>query len=141
MREINWIHIIDNKGAPIFVYENYIQGKRENNYALLSHFLYALKTVASKLRENEVKVMLIGKRKFFLIKDNVYNFVFILKSDINAEPEDINPILKEIKKAFIDKLDDELVLNIEERNKIISSFKEDLKRILRIESNIETFLK
>ena len=52
--DINWLHIIDDKGSPIYTYESYAQGTKESNFALLSHLLFGLKSVALGINNDEI---------------------------------------------------------------------------------------
>ncbi|MFX1273605.1 MAG: hypothetical protein ACFFBP_11555 [Promethearchaeota archaeon] len=140
MDEIIWIYIIDKSGATIFSYENYIKGTSQVNHALLSHFIHALQSVANNIKEDEIKEVLIDKNKFFLIKEKLTNFLFILKTKLNTESEIINPILKKIKDMFIERFAGHFTLPIQEKVKILKSFKEDVKRIIEGKNNVSSLI-
>ena len=95
MDEIFWIYIIDKSVATIFSYKNYVKGAQVNR-ALLSHFIYALQSIARNIEEDEIKEVDIDKNKFFLIKENLTSFLFIIKTKPNAKFEIIKTILQKI---------------------------------------------
>ncbi len=130
MDEIIWIHIIDGSGANIFSYENYIKGTSEVNLTLLSHFIYALRAVAKNMEVDEIKEVDIDKNKFFLIKEKLTNFLFIIKTKPKAKTEIITPILRKIKEKFVEKFTGHFTLPIQDKIQLLKSFKEDVKRII-----------
>ncbi|MFX1411678.1 MAG: hypothetical protein ACFFA6_15110 [Promethearchaeota archaeon] len=130
MNEIVWIYIIDSSGATIFSYNNYVQGNSEVDSALLSHFVYALLSVAKNIGEDEIKKVAIDKNKFFLIKEKLTSYIFILKTKPNAKFEIIEPILKKIKKRFIEKFTGHFTLPVQDKLKLLKSFEQDVKRII-----------
>lgn len=139
MNEINWIYIIDQSGATIFSYENHIQGSGNSNLALLSHFLYALKSIAKSLSEDEIRSIEMGNNRFFLCKEKVSNYLFILKSDRNSESIIITPILKQIKQKFLERFEGYFQLFIEDKIELLNAFREDVKTILSHKSNVQKF--
>jgi len=130
MDEIVWIYIIDSSGATIFSYENYVQGTSEVNLTLLSHFIYALQSVAKNIEEDEIKEVDIDKNKFFLIKEKLTSYLFIIKTKPNAKSEIIKLILKKIKEKFIEKFTGHFTLPVQDKIKLLKSFKEDVKKII-----------
>ncbi|MFW9880640.1 MAG: hypothetical protein ACFFG0_46825 [Candidatus Thorarchaeota archaeon] len=130
MKKIIWIYIIDSSGATIFSYDNYVKGNSEVNHTLLSHFIYALQSVAKNIGEDETKEVEINKNKFFLIKEKLTSYLFIIKTKLNAKPENINPILKKIKEKFVEKFTGHFTLPIQDKIKLLQSFKEDVKNII-----------
>ena len=93
MNKIYWIYIIDNTGATIFSYEQSIQGTSKINSTLLSHFIYALQSVAKNLEVDEIKAVDIGNNKFFITKEKLTSYLFIIKTSTDIESKRINPIL------------------------------------------------
>ncbi|MFW9876086.1 MAG: hypothetical protein ACFFG0_23530 [Candidatus Thorarchaeota archaeon] len=140
MDEIIWIYIIDNSGATVFSYENYIKGASQVNHTLLSHFIHALQSVAKNIEEDEIKYVFIDKNKFFLIKEKLTSFLFIIKTKPNAKAEIINPILKKIKNKFVDRFTGHFTLPIQDKIKILQSFKEDVKKIIEGKSQLLSFI-
>ncbi|MFX1310419.1 MAG: hypothetical protein ACFE8C_12020 [Promethearchaeota archaeon] len=130
MDEIVWIYIIDSSGATIFSYENYIQGNSEVNHILLSHFVYALQSVAKNLEVDMIKEVDIDKNKFFLIKEKLTSYLFIIKTKPNAKSEIIKPILIKIKEKFVEKFTGHFTLPVQDKLKLLKSFKEDVKKII-----------
>lgn len=140
MREIIWIYIIDNSGATIFSYENYIKGSTQVNNTLLAHFIHALQSVAKNIEEDEVKEVLIDKNKFFLIKEKLTSFLFIIKTKPDAKSAIINPILKKIKERFVKRFTGHFTLPVQEKIKILQSFKEDVKRIIEGKNQLASLI-
>jgi hypothetical protein len=130
MKEIIWIYIIDSSGATIFGYDNYVKGNSEVNHTLLSHFIYALQSVAKNMGEDETKEVEINKNRFFLIKEKLTSYLFIIKTKLNAKSEVISPILNKIKEKFVEKFTGHFTLPVQDKIELLRSFKEDVKRII-----------
>jgi len=139
MNMIHWIYIIDQSGASIFSYENHVQGSGNGNLSLLSHFLFALQSIAKTLKENEIRSVEMSNNRFFICKEKMTDYVFILKTNRDADSEVIKPILKEIKEKFIYKFTGHLKLVLEDKIELLNSFKQDVKAILQQNSNIQKF--
>lgn len=139
MNEINWIYIIDQSGANIFSYQNHVQGGGNGNLALLSHFLFALQSIAKTLKENEIRGVEIGNNRFFLCKEKMSNYLFILKTNRDADSLVIKPILQEVKEKFLEKFTGHFKLVIEDKIELLNAFREDVKAILKQKSNIQKF--
>ena len=140
MDEIYWIYILDGIGKTIFSYENHVQGSSTANTALLSHLIYALQSITKDIREDQIKGVEMGNNKFFLTKEKMTSFLFILKTHREANSEVINPILNEIKSKFVEKFTGHFSIAVNEKIEILNSFREDIKEIFKRESNIEKFL-
>ena len=140
MHEIIWIYIIDSSGATIFGYDNYVKGNSEVNHTLLSHFIYALQSVAKNMGEDETKEVEINKNKFFLIKEKLTNYLFIIKTKLNAKSEVISPILTKIKEKFVEKFTGHFTLPVQDKIKLLRSFKEDVKRIIEGKNHLSSLI-
>jgi len=130
MNEIIWIYIIDNSGATIFSYDNYVNKNSDVNHSVLTHFVHALQSVAKNIQEDEIKVVSIDRNKFFLIKEKITNYLFIIKAKPNTKSELIDPILRKIKNKFVEKFTGHFTLAVQEKITLLKSFKEDIKRII-----------
>ncbi len=131
---IDWIHIIDEKGTPVIVFENYKQGRTNVNEALLSNLLVGLKSIAAGLTYDEIKIVNIGNKKFYMMKEEQTDYTFIFKVDIQKKFESAIPFLKEVKELFVNKYLKVLKNKpIREKEKYYESIKEDIKNILNME--------
>ncbi|MFX1313825.1 MAG: hypothetical protein ACFFHD_14640 [Promethearchaeota archaeon] len=130
MDKIIWIYIIDRSGATIFSYEPYIKGNSEVNITLLSHFIHALQAVAKNMKYDEIKEVNIDKNRFFLIKEKLTNFLFIIKTKPKTQSEIISSTLTKIKEKFVEKFTGHFTLPVQDKIKLLKSFKEDVKRII-----------
>jgi len=140
MDEIYWIFINDSSGKTLFSYENYIQGSSTVNTALLSHLIYALQSISKDIGEDQIKGVEMGNNKFFLTKEKLTKYLFILKTHRDANSEVINPILNEIKTKFVEKFTGHFSIDVDKKIEILKSFREDIKEILKQKTNLETFL-
>ncbi len=140
MDEIYWLFIVDNIGKTIFSYENHIQGTSTANTALLSHLLYALQTISKDIKEDQVKGVEMGNDKFFLTKEKLTSYLFIIKTHRDADSEVINPILNEIKTKFVEKFTGQFSIDVDKKIEILNSFREDIKEIFKRKTNLEKFL-
>jgi hypothetical protein len=139
MSKIDWIYVIDDTGATIFSYEIHIQGSGNISQALLSHFLFALQSIAKDLKDNEMKSVEMGNNKFLLSKEKSINYLFILKSNRDVNPQIIEPLMKQIQDTFVKKFYGYKNLFVDEKIELLNSFKEDIRAILKQKSNIEKF--
>jgi len=140
MERIYWLYIIDPKGVTIFSYQTAIQGSSEINSTLLSHFIYALQAVAKNLEEDEIKGVDIGNNKFFITKEKLTSYLFIIKAKANAEARILNPILKNIKDEFVRRFIGHFSLDVHEKVKIIKSFEEYVKELFEGKRNINNLI-
>lgn len=139
MSKIDWIYVIDDTGATIFSYEIHIQGSGNISHALLSHFIFALKSIAKDLKDNEIKSVEMSNNKFLLSKQKSTQYLFILKSNRDANLQIIEPLMKQIQEAFVKKFYGYKTLFVDEKIELLNSFKEDIREILQQKSNIEKF--
>jgi len=140
MERIYWLFIIDTSGATIFSYENPIQGTSSINSTLLSHFIYALQSVAENLEEDEIKGVDIGNNKFFITKEKLTSYLFIIKTITNTEARKINPILKNFENEFVRRFTGHFSLDVDEKVKILKSFEEYVKDVFEGKSNITSLI-
>ncbi|MFX1339389.1 MAG: hypothetical protein ACFFDK_12325 [Promethearchaeota archaeon] len=141
MERIYWLYIIDPKGATLFSYQNAIYGSSKINSTLLSHFIYALQSVAKNLEEDEIKGVDIGNDKFFITKEKLTSYLFIMKTKTTAEAKIINPILKNIENEFVKRFTGHFTLDIDEKVKILKSFEQYVKGVFEGKSNINSLIK
>ena len=141
LKEILCIYIIDDKGTPILIHENYIQGLGNADHALLSDFINALQSFAKEFGEEETRMIELSDAKIYSTKDKLMNYYFIIKSDINAKNKKMFDILNKIKNLFIDKFIGQLTSSEEKKKQIMVSFKDDLNKFLEPIDNIKGFLK
>lgn len=132
MMDINWIHIIDDKGCPIYIYESYAQGTKESNWALLSHLLFGLKSVALGINNDDIKTVQMGNNKYFMVKDNRTNFIFILKTQIEVNSDEIIPILNKVREIFVKKYSNYINKSYDERKTTLESFKDVIWKMLNL---------
>jgi len=145
MDDIIWIYIIDKSGTTVFSYDNYTQGTSDVNHTLLSHFILALQSIVKNIEEEEIKEVNIDKNNFYLIKEKLTGFLFIIKTKPNAKSEIVESILKKIKGKFVERFTGHFTLPVQDKIKLLNSFKEDVKRIIEGKNHLvdltETFSK
>ncbi|HEY0087762.1 MAG TPA: hypothetical protein VGB37_02900 [Candidatus Lokiarchaeia archaeon] len=129
-KEIQNIYILDSTGKPIFISENYVQGTGEIDHGLLSNFITAIQSFASELGEKEVMVIELGNGTIYSVKDNKYQIQFVLKCQKEANAKKMFKILTDIKDLFFEKFSSYIEIGVGDRGKIISSFVNDLHKML-----------
>jgi hypothetical protein len=139
MDEIYWIYIIDDTGKTLFSHENYIQGSSTENLSLLTHLIHSLQLISKDIKEDEIKGVEMGNTKFFLTQHKLTSYLFIIKTHRDANSEVINPILNEIKTKFVEKFTGHFSIDVEQKIKILKSFREDIKEILNKKSDSDQF--
>lgn len=130
LKEILCIYIIDDKGTPILIRENYIQGSGDAKHALLSDFVSALQSLAQEFGEDETRVIELSDAKILSTKDKLTNYSFIIKCDTNSKNKKIFGILNQIKNIFIEKFTGYLASTDEIKKKIMLSFERELNEVI-----------
>ena len=139
--QINWIYIVDDTGSPIFIYESYIQGAQQNNFALLSHLLTGIMTVAAQVKDNEVKDLIMGANRYFITKIATLNYSFIIKSVKEVDSQEVSQFLNKIKKRFVENYADKMNLTILEKRKVFDKFMHEIKNMLDLGIDYEKLFK
>lgn len=140
MEGIYWLYIIDSKGATIFSYQKAIHGTSQINSTLLSHFIYALQSVAETLEEDEIKEVDIGNNKFFIAKDKLTSYLLIIKTKTDAESKILTSILKNIKKEFIRRFTGHFSLDVDKKIEILKSFEKYVTEIFEGKSGADKLI-
>lgn len=130
IKEIQCIYIIDNMGKPIFIQENYVQGSGNPEHALLSDFISALQSFAKEFGEEETRIVELSDAKIYSIRDKILDYLFIMKCNVNSKNKKMFEILSKIKNLFINKFLGSLILSEDEKKIIMSSFEEELNKLL-----------
>ncbi|MFX1338562.1 MAG: hypothetical protein ACFFDK_08120 [Promethearchaeota archaeon] len=130
IKDILCIYILDEKGTPIFIRENYVQGSGDANHALLSDFVSALQSLAQEFGEDETRVIELSDSKILSTRDKITNYSFIIKSEIKSKNKKIFGILNQIKNIFIEKFTGHLASSVEVKKKIMLSFEEAINEII-----------
>ena len=86
--------------------------------------------IASKIGEEEVKIIELGNNKFFVSKDNMTGISFVLKCEKGVKPKKINQILKDIKNVFIGEFTGNFNSTQIEKVRIMKSFMNSLFEII-----------
>ena len=142
IKEILCIYIINDKGTPIFIRENYIQGSGDANHALLSDFITALQSFAREFGEKETRIVELSDAKILSTMDYITNYLFILKCDINSKNKKMFGILYKIKNLFIEKFTGYLASSEDKKKEIMISFELALNEVLaEPASTLSGFLK
>ncbi|MBD3255710.1 MAG: hypothetical protein GF383_11505 [Candidatus Lokiarchaeota archaeon] len=140
MNKVEWIYIFSETGNPIFKYENFKSDKEEENHTILSHFLYGLKSTALNLKDNEIKMMEMRNNKYFLSKDTQHGLIFMLKSILKTDHEEIGNMLMEIKNRFINIYANKWYVDIDKKKELLDTLEEDVIKIINPQNRIESFL-
>ena len=140
MNGIFWIYIIDNTGATIFSYQNPIQGTSGINSTLLSHFIHAFQSVAKNLEDDEIRGVDIGNNKFFITKEKLTSYLFIIKTSTDIESKRINPILKNIRNKFVELFTGHFSLDLYEKVEILKSFEDYVKKIIEGKTHVNNLI-
>jgi len=142
IKEILCIYIINDKGTPIFIRENYIQGSGDANHALLSDFITALQSFAREFGEKETRIVELSDAKILSTMDYITNYLFILKCDVNSKNKKMFGILNQIKNLFIEKFTGFLASNENKKKEIMLLFELALNELLtELKDSLSEFLK
>ncbi|NVM35579.1 MAG: hypothetical protein HWN81_08275 [Candidatus Lokiarchaeota archaeon] len=130
MSNISSIYVIDNMETPIFTLENHKQGSNAVSKALMSHFIYSLQSIASKMENDEGRVIKIGNKNYFIIKDTIINFKYIIEYSNENAFDQISLILNKVKNKFIKRFEGKLDLPISMKIELVALLKEDILEII-----------
>ena len=130
MSNISSIYVIDNKETPIFTLEIHKQGSNAINKTLLSHFIYSLQSIASKMESDEGRVIKIGNENYFIIKDSIINFRYIIEYGNETTFDQISLILNKIKQKFIESFEGKLDLPVSMKIELVASLREHILNII-----------
>jgi len=130
MSNISSIYVIDNMETPIFTLENHKQGSNEVSKALMSRFIYSLQNVASQMESDEGRVIKIGNKNYFIIKDSIINFKYIIEYSNEYTFNQISLILNKVKNKFIERFEGKLNLPISMKIELVALLKEDILEII-----------
>ena len=130
MSNISSIYVIDNKETPIFTLENHKQGSNAVSKALMSHFIYSLQSIAYQIESDEGRVIKIGNKNYFIIKDTIINFKYIIEYSNEYTFNQISLILNKIKNKFIERFEGKLNLPIPKKIELVALLKEDILEII-----------
>ena len=136
MTKISWIYVIDNRGVPVFLYECYSQGAKDNNHALISRFLSQLQLLVTNLEINEIKEIKIQNYTYYITQDEETQYIFIIKPEIDAIPEKIILFLREIKILFFNKYSKHVNKSTEETRRQLKRFKDDVWKLIELDLDI-----
>ena len=140
MNEINSMYIINYAGDLIFWQENISQSAKKIDQEYLSNILSTLEMIASKIGEEEVKIIELGNNKFFISKDNMTGISFVLKCEKGVKPKKINQILKDIKNIFIGKFTGNFNSSQIEKVRIMKSFMNSLFEIIGEAKKVQYYI-
>ena len=140
MNEINSMYIINYAGDLIFWQENISQSAKKIDQEYLSNILSTLEMIASKIGEEEVKIIELGNNKFFVSKDNLTGISFVLKCEKGVKPKKINQILKDIKNIFIGKFTGNFNSSQIEKVRIMKSFMNSLFEIIGEAKKVQYYI-
>lgn len=131
MNTIYWLYIIDETGTIIDRFEN--QEEDGSSSAELSHLLSALLSTAKTLKHNEIRSILTpySNNRFFLCKDKMFNNLFVMKTNRDADTQVLSPILKDIMIKFVQTITTYITPDFEGPFKRFNSFRKYVKNIIK----------
>jgi len=124
MSNIRSIYVIDNKEIPIFTLEIHKQGSNAINKILLSHFIYSLQSIASQIESDEGRVIKIGNENYFIIKDSIINFKYIIEYSTETTFDQVSLVLNKIRQKFIESFEGKLDLPVSMKIELVALIKE-----------------
>jgi len=126
MSNISSIYVIDNMKTPIFTLETHKQGSNAVSKTLMSRFIDSLQSIASQMENDEGRVIKIGNTNYFIIKDTIINFKYIIEYSNENTFDQISLILNKVKNKFIERFEGKLDLPISMKIELVASLKEDI---------------
>ncbi|TKJ23075.1 MAG: hypothetical protein CEE43_04995 [Promethearchaeota archaeon Loki_b32] len=112
--------------TPIFTLENHKQGSNAVSKTLMSRFIDSLQSIASQIENDEGRVIKIGNKNYFIIKDTIINFKYIIEYSNENTFDQISLILNKVKNKFIERFEGKLDLPISMKIDLVALLKEDI---------------
>ena len=140
MNEINSLYIINYAGDLIFWQENLSQNAKKIDQEYLSNILSTLEMIASQIGEEEVKIIELGRNKFFVSRDNMTGISFVIKCEKGVTPKKINQLLKDIKNIFIGEFTGNFNATQIEKVRIMKSFMNSLFEIIGEAKKVQYYI-
>jgi len=140
MNEINSLYIINYAGDLIFWQENLSQNAKKIDQEYLSNILSTLEMIASQIGEEEVKIIELGRNKFFVSRDNMTGISFVIKCEKGVKPKKINQLLKDIKNIFIGEFTGNFNATQIEKVRIMKSFMNSLFEIIGEAKKVQYYI-
>jgi len=143
IKEIHRIYIIDKVAKVFYLRESYIPDSDSApvDHALLSRFVGALESFTTELGEEKTKIINLGDEKIFVIKDKITAYRFVLCCEMNSKPKKMFKILNSIMNTFITQFTGKFSANKEEKKKAMNSFVEEINKLLKPKSTIESLFR
>ena len=135
MNIIHWVHILDNKGSTFFNLETQEQESAGPTSPLMSRLIFSLQSIAKDLEVNVVQSVEMGNNRFFLCKEQKANYLFILKTNRDADAGVITPVIEEIISKYHERFLGFDGFNINDKIKRLNSLSNDVKQIISIKSD------
>jgi len=129
MKEIKWLYLLDNRGAPIIIYKNEEQETTSPNISILSHFLFGLK-INSHDQDDDVKFIEIENDRYYLIEDISIDSTFIMKTFWLSDKDKIVSLMKEIKSTYSKYFVDKTNIDFQKKQEIFILFREDVSQLI-----------
>ena len=130
MKEIKWLYLLDNRGAPILIYKNEDQETLSTSISILSHFLFGLK-LNSRDQEDDIKFVEIENDRYYLIEDINIDSTFIMKTFWLSDKDKIVSLMKEIKSTYSKYFGDKSNIDFQKKQEIFVSFREEISRLIQ----------
>jgi len=140
MNKIISLYIINYAGNLIFWQENVSQNAKKIDQEYLSNILSTLEMIASKIGEEEVKIIELGKKSHFISKDNMTGISFVLKCEKGVKAKKINQMLREIKNIFIGEFTGNFNATQIEKVRIMKSFMNSLFEIIGEAKKVQYYI-
>ena len=129
MKEIKWVYLLDNRGAPVLIYKNEEQEKFAPNISILSHFLFGLK-INSHDQEDDIKFVEIENDRYYLIEDINIDSTFIMKTFWLNDKDKIVSLMKEIRSIYSKYFGDKTNIDFQKKQEIFILFREDVSQLI-----------
>ena len=140
MNEINSLYIINYAGDLIFWQENLSQNAKKIDQEYLSNILSTLEMIASQIGEEEVKIIELGRNKFFVSRDNMTGISFVIRCEKGVKAKKINQMLREIKNIFIEEFTGNFNATQIEKVRIMKSFMNSLFEIIGEAKKVQYYI-
>ena len=129
MNEIDWLYLLDNRGAPILIYKNIKQETLTPNISILSHFLFGLK-INSQDQKDDIKFVEIEKDRYYLIEDINNNLTFIIKTFWLNDKDKILSLMKEIRSRYSTYFGEDKNIDFQKKQEMFASFREEISQLI-----------
>ncbi len=122
MKGLESVYFINSHGKLVFSIENSVKRSQINRPEALSDFLGLMETVASRLGNQQINLIELGRSTIYSNLDKYNNILFIIKCDKKTKKKKIDTFFGQVRHEFVRIFDGNLNKNNEIKKNLMKEF-------------------